>query len=289
MNLKQIMGYKRRVKDDFSFNPYSRANKIEQLLEYGQTDDDESPVEEITWSDFSQYYGVPYSVRDAYLYDKNDKCVGSLNDLHFYFNKQNLNFNGIVGKWNWSFEKLKDSRRVKDSVEYNYVYELDDMINEKPIDEVIEMLGDDWTMTRDFTDDSSIGKPWQTWYYKFVSGDTKQDGDEEYLILGTMNKGGEVFYVSTNCNQPRFVRPHQLYISDSARRVKDSRGMDDFDYLIDAYGFVVPLGMKVSGKEFADRIKRVYSLENERNAYFYELAKDLAWVEHNTRGFDWSF
>lgn len=77
-------------------------------------------------------------------------------------------------------------------------------------------------------------------------------------------------------------------ISDS-RRVKDSRGMDDFDYLIDAYGFVVPLGMKVSGKEFADRIKRVYSLENERNAYFYELAKDLAWVEHNTRGFDWSF
>ena len=104
MNLKRLVN-KNRIKDDFANNSYSRKSKIEQLLEYGQNDNDDSPVEEIDWMDIYEYYNLPSALGDAYVYDENDKEVGQLKDLHLYFNKQKLNFNGISGEWNWSLEK----------------------------------------------------------------------------------------------------------------------------------------------------------------------------------------
>jgi hypothetical protein len=206
------------IEDYFATNPKNVQSKFEigDSVEYQQNS--HTIIAEITDKEFG-WEGWVYAIEGV--------------DESGDYWKVELMSGGVSEKKLKPQIPVSDSRKVKDGLEYNYIYELDDMINEKPIDEVIKMLGDDWTLSRDFTDDSVIGKPWQTWYYEFVSGDTKQDGDEEYLILGTMNKGGRVFYVSTNCNQPRFVRPHRL--SDS-RRVKDSLGEDEYEEYLNELG-----------------------------------------------------
>lgn len=50
---------------------------------------------------------------------------------------------------------------------------------------------------------------------------------------------------------------------------------EEIDWLLSAYGFVIPWNRDVRGEVFAEEIKRNFCLENPHNKYAYNLALNL--------------
>ena len=101
-----------------------------------------------------------------------------------------------------------------DMNKYRWVGSMSKKLIEKPLEEAIRLLGDDWTLIEQYEGGYYEGG-YHDYYYKFVSGDTKESGDEEYITLIT--DGKYVIDVWTNMNDPWLVKTHRF--SDS--RVND--------------------------------------------------------------------
>ena len=135
---------------------------------------------------------------------------------------------GTTEKFNMSIKKKV--------LKYKSVGDLFDLLYHKNIEEAKKLLGKDWILKETYDDEFG------TKYFYFVSGDKKEDGEDEFLRILTTRKGKDdknyyIFDIWTNSNEPHLVKTHNLYFDNDNN-----------------FGMEIPKGL--SAKEEADILKK---------------------------------